>query len=330
MGTRGVCEDLAERLHANGWPVITTSAKPGRLVRLADMLSTIWRQRRNYALAQVDVYSGPAFFWAEASCWLLRRLRKPYVLTLHGGNLPGFARRWPRRARRLLRSAAAVTTPSRYLQEKMQPYRNSLCLLPNPLDLRAYPYRERSQTRPRLVWLRAFHSIYNPSLAPKVIALLTSEYPDIHLTMIGPDKHDGSLRETQEIANKLSITDHLDIPGAVPKASVPNYLSKGDIFLNTTRYESFGVSVMEAAALGLCMVSTNVGELPYLWQNEQDALLVPPDDPEAMAAAIRRILNEPGLSERLSRNARAKAEQYDWSIVLPQWNTLLLNVSKRK
>jgi glycosyltransferase involved in cell wall biosynthesis len=84
---------------------------------------------------------------------------------------------------------------------------------------------------------------------------------------------------------------------------------------------------MEAAACGLCIVSTNVGELPLLWQDGHDALLVQPDDSTAMAAAARRILREPGVAERLSRNARAKAEQFDWSVILPLWERVLNNVA---
>lgn len=76
-------------------------------------------------------------------------------------------------------------------------------------------------------------------------------------------------------------------------------------------------------ASGLCVVSTDVGGIPYLLENEHDALLVPPNDPEAMAAAVKRILTEPQLAERLSRNARRKAEQFDWSVILTKWEALL-------
>src|SRR4051812_4267362 len=93
-GSRGVCEELAERLAARDWHVLTASAKRPKLLRLSDMLLTVLKHRQKYAVAQVDVFSGPAFFWAEAVCALLRRLGKPYVLTLHGGNLPEFAKRW--------------------------------------------------------------------------------------------------------------------------------------------------------------------------------------------------------------------------------------------
>jgi glycosyltransferase involved in cell wall biosynthesis len=326
---RGTCEDLADHLIRSGWLVLTTSKKPHRLARFIDMTRSAWSQRREYAVAQVDLYSGPSFFWAEAVCYLLDQAGKPYVVTLHGGNLPAFSRRYPWRVRRLLRRAAVVTTPSRYLLGQMRSYRADLRLLPNPLDLGAYRFTPRVRVQPRLIWLRAFHEIYNPVLAPRIAASLSADFPSLQLMMIGPDKGDGSLQRTRHSAAELGVAARIVLPGGVPKAEVPEWLDQGDIFLNTTRFESFGVAVMEAAAMGLCIVSTNVGELSHLWQDGHDALLVPTDDPEAMAAAVRRILTEPGLAERLSRNARAKAQEFDWSVVLPQWESLLADVAAR-
>ena len=80
-------------------------------------------------------------------------------------------------------------------------------------------------------------------------------------------------------------------------------------------------------ASGLCIVSTNVGGIPYLIEDEMEGLLVPPNDPAAMAAAVRRILTEPGLAARLSSNARKKSEQFDWSIILPKWEELLREIN---
>lgn len=327
VGTRGVCEDLAARLAQVDWKVITTSRQQGRLNRLLDMIRVAWCDRSAYTVAQVDVFSGLAFIWAEVVCTILKMIDKPYILTLRGGNLPTFAGRFPGRVSRILRHAGAVTTPSHYLREAMQVYRADIQLLPNPLDLSRYPFRLRECLEPKLIWLRAFHEIYNPSLATRALAQLKNDFPESTLLMVGPDKGDGSYQATLKIADELGVRDHLFLPGSVAKAAVPEWLAKGDIFLNTTRYESFGVAVMEAAALGLNIVTTNVGELPYIWRDGHDALLVPPNDPEAMAAAVRRILTEPGLAARLSHNARKKAEQYDWSAVLPQWEELLQRVA---
>jgi glycosyltransferase involved in cell wall biosynthesis len=318
-GTRGVCEELAARLTGDGWPVLTSSTKPARLARLCDMLDAVVRRRREYDVAHVDVFSGPAFFWGETVCAALRFCGKPYALTLHGGNLPIFASRHAFRVRRLLRSAQTVTTPSPYLREQMRLYRHDLQLLPNAIELSSYPFRARRSVQPELVWLRAFHEIYNPMLAVEVLRQLQ----EAKLTMIGPDKGDGIRQRVEEAAHGRRI----ELAGKVAKAEVPHWLNQGDIFLNTSEIDNTPVSVLEAMACGLCVVSTNVGGLPYLLRNGEDALLVPPRDPEAMAAAVRHLLREPALAEKLSRNGRLKAEAHDWSKVLPEWEALFASLA---
>jgi glycosyltransferase involved in cell wall biosynthesis len=104
---------------------------------------------------------------------------------------------------------------------------------------------------------------------------------------------------------------------------VADWLNHGDVFLNTTNEDNTPVSVLEAMACGLCVVSTEVGGIPHLLAHEVDSLLVPPNDVTAMAAAVRRVLTERGLAEKLSRNGRLKTEQFDWSVVMPQWKELL-------
>lgn len=321
--SRAVCEDLAEKLGRTGRQVLTTSNKPKRMARLVDMLSTVWRKRDKYAVAQVDVYSGAAFLWAEAVCLALRFAKKPYILTLHGGNLPSFAQRWPRRVQCLLNSASAVTAPSRYLFEQMSSYCVDMQLYPNPLDLRCYEFRLRRAVKPRLMWLRAFNQIYNPSMVAEVLEQLARDFPTIQATMIGGDKGDGSLQQAERVADEMGVAQRINFTGAIPKKDVARRLNEGDIFLNTSNIDNMPVSVLEAMASGLCIISTNVGGIPYLLEHEQDALLVPPGDSKAMSAAVRRLLTEEKLAERLSQNARQKAEQFDWAIALLQWESLL-------
>jgi len=329
LGTRGVCEDLAVGLRAAGWSVITTSSRLSRIVRLADFLMTVWRERHRYEIALVDVYSGQAFVWAELVCLALRILRKPYVLTLHGGNLPVFAKSSPKRVRHLLQRASAVTTPSPYLLEQMGVYRDDLVLLPNSLDLTKYPFKARDRPPLNLVWLRAFHHLYNPSLAVKVTALLARDYPSVKLLMVGPDKGDGSREKMMNLAQELGVQERVTCPGKIPKSETPQWLHRGDIFLNTTRVDNTPVSVLEAMACGLCVVSTNVGGIPYLLKNEYDALLVPDDNAEAMARAVRQLVVEDGLAVRLSSNGRRTVEKFAWSNILPKWEELFVQIAEK-
>jgi glycosyltransferase involved in cell wall biosynthesis len=138
--------------------------------------------------------------------------------------------------------------------------------------------------------------------------------------MYGPDRRDGSLDQTRQAGGPVTIV------GPVPKSRVGESLQQGDIFLNTSQVDNAPVSVVEAMASGLCVVSTDAGGMRHLVEDGVHALLVPPGDEEAMAGAVRRLLREPGLAPRLSRAGRARAEEFDWSRVLPQWVDLLRSV----
>jgi glycosyltransferase involved in cell wall biosynthesis len=208
----------------------------------------------------------------------------------------------------------------------MKPYCSNIFLLPNPIDLSKYEFRLRRAAQPRLIWLRAFHEIYNPSLAIYTVGSLFSNFSNLRLFMGGRDGGDGSFQNIQHLIERLGLSTAINLEGTISKEDVPTWLQKGDIFLNTTNIDNTPVSVLEAMACGLCIVTTRVGGIPYLLDHERDALLVPPNDPAAMAEAIQRILGEPGLSERLSKQARTKVEDFDWSAILPQWETLIRTV----
>src|SRR5690606_37260076 len=193
---------------------------------------------------------------------------------------------------------------------------------------------------PNLVWLRGFNHIYNPTLAPQVMDELIKNPPGAagsatppgplsspHLTMIGADTGDGSKAATAATIERLGLDSAVTLQDAVAKRDVAATLTGFDIFINTTDVDNAPISVIEALATGLCVVSTDAGGIPYLLQDGVDALLVPRDDPRAMAAAVRRIIEDPALAERLSRNGRAKAETFDWSRVMPKWRKLISKVA---
>ncbi|MBP6822090.1 MAG: glycosyltransferase family 4 protein [Acidobacteria bacterium] len=345
-GSHSVAQDLADRLRPEAEAIFCVSSQRSALLRGLDMATTTLLHSNDYDVAIVGLYSGRAFLWGEAVSWLLEKLGKPFVISMHGGALPEFAKLHPNRVAKTLSKAAAVTAPSSYLAELMQPYRKDILLLPNPIEISRYEFRLREQAQPKLIWLRSFHQIYNPQLTVKAAALLRDEFPDLHLTMIGPDKGDGSRQQTEQLAKELQSVSSLRvskglsleaqalayaqatdtdilITGGIANSEVPTWLNRGDIFINTTNVDNTPVSVIEAMACGLPIVSTNVGGLPYLLTDGEDALLVPPDNAEAMATAARRILTEAGLAERLSRNARRKAESFDWANVLPMWRNLI-------
>src|SRR5579871_644917 len=81
-----VGHELACRLEYAGWRALRTSYQKRKSIKLIDMVHTCWAARNRFEVAHVELYSGNAFLWAEVVCAVLRRLGKPYILALHGGN----------------------------------------------------------------------------------------------------------------------------------------------------------------------------------------------------------------------------------------------------
>ena len=120
---------------------------------------------------------------------------------------PRYATR-PHRVRRLLRSATMVTAPSGYLRDRMEPFCSELLEIPNGVEVSRYEWRHRTQAKPCLLWVRAFHSFYNPVMAVEALAQIVSDFPHARLNMVGPDKGDGSLQECRDTAERLGIAQH--------------------------------------------------------------------------------------------------------------------------
>jgi len=313
-------------MRARGWRIQSASDKKQRVLRLADMIGKALKDRSEYSIALIDVFSGKAFYYAELLTLLLKTLKKRIILVLHGGALLEFEQKCPHRVRNLLTRADRVVSPSQNLARGLAFLRADIVSIPNGLDLERYPFRKRVSPAPSLCWVRAFHKIYNPVMAVDTLALVRANYPDACLRMIGPDKADGTYDAVCRRMRDLGIQGEVSLVGPVSKEEIPKELLNGDIFINTTNFESFGVSVMEAAACGLCVVTTAVGELPSLWRHGENALLVPPRDPQAMAHAVGIILSSRTFAQCLSQNGRANAQRFDWSVILPQWENLFQSV----
>lgn len=327
-GTRFYCEDLAINLAVFGCSVIVTSTRNSRIMRLLDSLYKAAVFHRRYDVAIVDVYSGLGFWLATAQICALRVLRKPVIAVLHGGGLPDFNKAYPNLIRYSLQLAQSVVTPSFYLQCVFSAALSHVIRIPNAMDLSSYRYKQRSSDGCRICWLRAFDTVYDPVMAVRAFAIVHVRYPSATLTLAGPVKRPELLELTKSEIADAGLLDAVFIIGPVRKQEVPTLMEQHDIFINTTHLESFGVSVMEAAASGLPVVSTDAGEIPYLWRDGEDSLLVPVGDAEAMGKAIIRLLDDQLLRLQVSALARAKAETTDWSRVIPQWIELLDKIFK--
>jgi phosphatidylinositol alpha-mannosyltransferase len=82
--------------------------------------------------------------------------------------------------------------------------------------------------------------------------------------------------------------------------------------------ESFGIALVEAMAAGVPVVASDIPGYDEVVRDGLDGLLVPPRDPDALAAAVRRVLDEPSLASDLARAGRERALEYSWDAVAPR------------
>ncbi len=313
---------LSDKLRSEGFRVTVSSDKRNKLLRMADMIKDffIYAPQVDYIL--IDTFSTANFWYALVLSQLSRLFGKKYIPILRGGDLPQRLDRNPRLGKMIFNHSYANVAPSGYLKHEFEKRGYRTEFIPNILDISQYPYKERHPVRPRLLYVRAFAKHYNPGLAVEVLKKLKEKYPEAELCMVGPDK-DGTMAEVKQLAEDYGLSDSVRFTGVLPKPEWHKLSEDYDIFINTTNVDNTPVSVMEAMALGLPVVSTNVGGLPYLIEDGRDGILVEPDNPDAFAAAVEDLIENPAKAVSLSRNARRKAESFDWQEVRRKWLELL-------
>lgn len=297
--------------------MISGSSQKRSGLRLLDMIQMLFRHHSKSKLLLIDTYSTTAFWYAYSLGRLTYLLRLDYIPILHGGDLPKRMQSHPRQCQQLFGRAKVNVAPSPYLMHhfKQAGYTN-LKYIPNTITLENYTFKQREDLQPKLLWVRAFAQLYNPMLALKVLDALLKTYPEAKLSMVGPFKDD-SISECKAYASqhKLPVT----FTGGMPKEDWLDYAKDFEVFINTTNVDNTPVSVMEAMALGLPVVSTNVGGIPFLLEDQKDALLVHPDQVEPFTEAVLQLLQHPELARKLSKAGREKVEQFDWEVVKEKW-----------
>lgn len=296
-------------------------------LRLLSMLWTLVLNSRSAKLVLIDSYSVQAFWYTCAIAFLARLLRLPYIPIMRGGAYLARFEKSNAICRWLFGGSAKNVSPSIYLAKEFSKQGIETFYLPNSIPIDNYRFIKRSEIRSRILWVRAFHQTYNPLLAIDVLHKIHESFPAAELCMVGAEV-DGLMAKAKEKCNELGIEHQVKFTGMLHKHEWINLGEDYDIFINTTNVDNQPVSVIEAMALGFPIVSTNVGGIPYLIEDQKNGLLVPPGDPEAMADAIIRVLKNPQLCEKLSRNARVHAETFDWSNIEPKWLEIIESCRK--
>lgn len=294
------------------------SNRKNKLLRIIEMLFAVVMNGREGQPVIIDTYSTQNFYYAYLIGLCCQILKIKYACVLHGGNLPSRLNNSPKLCKTLFSKASYIVSPSGYLHDEFKKKGYDSRIIPNFIPIEKYAFKFRKTLEPRLLWVRAFDATYNPQMALMALKQLRDVFPKATLCMVGPDK-DGSRIECERLATSLGINENVKFTGRLPKEDWVSLSQNYDLFINTTNIDNTPVSVIEAMSLGLPVVSTNVGGIPYLIENKETGLLIEPGDTDSLVQSVKLLINDSNLAAKMSVQGRKKVEQFSWDNVRPLW-----------
>jgi phosphatidylinositol alpha-mannosyltransferase len=165
-----------------------------------------------------------------------------------------------------------------------------------------------------VLWVHRLDHQKGFPVAVRAFARLAAELPDVHLVVAG-DGHD------RDAVGLLPDDDRRRVVmlGTVPNEDLPALLAGADAFVAPALgQESFGIALVEAMAAGVPVVASDIPGYDEVVRDGMDGVLVPPADVDALATALRRVLEDPDLAARLARAGRERAAGYSWDVVAPR------------
>lgn len=312
---------FSKMLRKEGYEVKTASTRSNKALRLTEMLGLIARYKNSTDIVLIDTYGALNFYYAFLVGKACQILNLQYIPILHGGNLPERLERSTSFSESLFGNSKINIAPSLFLKNAFENYGfQNTRVIPNAIRTSNYPFKERVQFKPKLLWVRRFQNRYNPIMAIEVLKTISEKYPNASLCMVGPEK-DGTMKTCKKLTDKYDLD--VRFTGKLKKKYWSSLSQHYDFFINTTTVDNTPISVIEAMSLGLAVVSTNVGGMPQLIEDSMDGILVEDRSVQQMANAIIDIIESPGKGSFLCENAKKKVDEFDWSCVREDWNEVL-------
>jgi glycosyltransferase involved in cell wall biosynthesis len=255
--------------------------------------------------------------WTVPAILICRLFGKAMIVNYRDGQAEEHLRNW-RAAATTLRMADLVISPSDYVVRVFAGYGIPARRIFNIIDPAAFVHRSRRHVRPVFLTNRMLEPLYNVECVLRAFAIIQTRYPEASLTVA----HDGPSRPgLEQLASELGLRQTRFV-GRVPHDQTPQLYDAADIYLTSPNIDCMPGSLLECFCSGLPVIATAVGGIPHVVEHERTGLLVEKNDHRNMADCAIRLLEDPDLVERLTRNARAEVESYGANHIRKEWVAL--------
>ena len=290
------------------------------IARLVPYVASLWSACGRCDVVHLMANSGWAWhLFAAPALWIASMRSKPVVVNYRGGEAEDFLARSSGLIRISLRRARIVAVPSHFLRRVFAGHGVATEVVPNIVDLKLFMPRTLPRhlpPSPHIVVTRNLEAIYDNETAIRAFAIVRGTVPSSRMSIAGTGPELGRLRQ---IATECGVASAVTFLGRLEREAIAKLYQSADVALNPSRVDNMPNSVLEALASGVPVVSTNVGGVPDMVEHGRTALLVPPQDPQAMADSIARLLNDRELARRIASAGLADVQQFGWSVVRQEW-----------
>jgi asparagine synthase (glutamine-hydrolysing) len=275
----------------------------------------LWRETRDIDVAHIFSASYWSFWLAPVPAWIVSGVRgKKTIVNYRSAEAQDhLLRSWP--ARVMLRRMGKKVVPSAYLRDVFSEFGIGAEVIPNLVDVKEIRYRERKHLQPILICTRGCEPYYAVDDVVRAFGAVQAAYPEAQLILAGGGSGEAEVRKLVE---ELGL-NHVEFAGRVSREQIGDCYDRCDIFINASILDNMPVSVLEAFAAGIPVVSTAPEGIRYLVEHERTGLLSPPRDWLQLGENVLRVLRDPELAHALAGNARDQARAYRWETVRDQW-----------
>ncbi len=301
------------------------------LFRLIPFLFRLWSTAGRVQLFHVMANSGLSWHLFAAPAIMIGALRGiPVIVNYRGGEADNFLQKSINRIRPNLERASVLVVPSGFLKAVFEKYGLSSVTVPNIIDLEKFSARpadtEKEKSAPHILVSRNLEPIYDIGTVIRAFAQVRSQIDDARLTITGSGPE---LHALQRLANELGVNEAVTFTGRVDNENMAALYHSAHVMVNPSLVDNMPISVLEALASSVPVVSTNVGGVPYLVEDGKTALLVDARNHQAMAQCILVILQDETLAAKLKTAGLESVKQYSWPEVRERWFNVYADVLSR-